>query len=166
MSEKRMALTSYGKIRYPPKTPCRDGTTHVIFEPLDFIARLAALAPELRVNLSRFHGVFAPNSKHRIQVTPGKQGKGRGPAKVAANNRLEKTPEARHRAMTWMQRLKRVFDIDIETCERCGGQVKVMASIEAPAMSAPILKHLQQKGALKAAIQPHERPPPVMRRFD
>jgi len=25
------------------KTPYRDGTTHVIFEPLDFIARLAAL---------------------------------------------------------------------------------------------------------------------------
>ena len=72
--------------------------------------------------------------------------------------------------MTWMQRLKRVFGIDIETCERCGGQVKVMASIEAPAVSAHILKHLQQKGALKAAIQPHERPPegtpPVMRRFD
>ena len=68
--------------------------------------------------------------------------------------------------MTWMQRLKRVFNIDIETCERCGGKVKVMASIEAPAVIAPILKHLQQKGALKADIQPPERAPPVMRRFD
>ena len=68
--------------------------------------------------------------------------------------------------MMWMQRLKRVFGIDIETCERCGAKVKVMASIEAPAVSAHILKHLQQKAALKAAIQPHERPLPVMRRFD
>ena len=72
--------------------------------------------------------------------------------------------------MPWMQRLKRVFGIDIETCERCGGQVKVMASIEAPAMIAHTLKHMQQKAALKAAIQPHERPPerapPMMRRFD
>jgi hypothetical protein len=33
------------------KTPYRDGTTHVIFEPLDFIARLAALVPKPRVNL-------------------------------------------------------------------------------------------------------------------
>ena len=68
-----------------------------------------------------------------------------------------------------MQRLKRVFGIDIEACERCDGKVKVMASIEAPAVSAPILKHLQQKAALQADIQPHERPPehtsPVMRRF-
>ena len=68
--------------------------------------------------------------------------------------------------MTWMQRLKRVFGIDSETCERCGVKVKVMASIEAPAVTAYILKHLQQKAALKAAIQPHERPPPVMRLFD
>ena len=37
------------------KTPYRDGTTHVIFEPLDFIARLAALVPKPRVNLARFH---------------------------------------------------------------------------------------------------------------
>ena len=71
--------------------------------------------------------------------------------------------------MTWMQRLKRVFGIDIETCKRCGAKVKVMASIEAPAVSANILKHLKQKAALQADIQPHERPPerppPVMRLF-
>jgi len=34
--------------------------------------------------------------------------------------------------MTWMQRLKRVFNIDIEKCERCGGRVKVVACIEDP----------------------------------
>ena len=43
VSEKRLALSSNGKIRYQLKTPCRDGTTHVLFEPLDFIARLVAL---------------------------------------------------------------------------------------------------------------------------
>ncbi len=58
------------------KTPYRDGTTHVIFEPLDFIARLAALVPKPRGNLTRFHGVFAPNSAHRARVTPAKRGKG------------------------------------------------------------------------------------------
>ena len=48
-----------GNIRYQLKTPYRDGTTHVIFEPLDFMARLAALVPRPRANLTRFHGVFA-----------------------------------------------------------------------------------------------------------
>jgi hypothetical protein len=61
------------------KTSYRDGTTgdrrsHVIFEPLDFIARLAALVPKPRVNLTRFHGVFVrggppPNSRHRDNNT-------------------------------------------------------------------------------------------------
>ena len=32
-----------------------DGTTHVLFEPLDFIAVLAALVPEPRVGLTRYH---------------------------------------------------------------------------------------------------------------
>jgi hypothetical protein len=45
-----------------------NGTTHVIFEPLDFIAKLVALVPKSRVNLTCYHGVFAPNSKYRIQV--------------------------------------------------------------------------------------------------
>ena len=148
VSEKRMALTPNGKIRYPLKTSCRDGTTHVLFEPLDFTARLAALAPKPGVRLTRFHGVFAANGKHRIQVTPGKRGKGRGQAKIATRNWLEKTSQERHRAMTWMQRLKRVFGIDIETCERCGAKVKVIASIEAPAVIA-YSKTLETEGSLE-----------------
>ncbi len=60
--------------------------------------------------------------------------------------------------MTWMQRLKRVFNIDIETSERCGGKVKVVASLEDPAVIAHILKHLKQKAALPAGLQPHELP--------
>jgi hypothetical protein len=32
--------------------------------------------------------------------------------------------------MTWAQRLKRVFGIDIETCHQCGGVVKIIASID------------------------------------
>jgi len=41
---------------------------------IDFLARLAALVPKPRVNLARIHGVFAPNSKHRVHVTPAKRG--------------------------------------------------------------------------------------------
>ena len=53
----------------PGSPSYRDGTMHVIFEPLDFIARLAALVSQPRVNLTRFHGVFAPNSKYREPIT-------------------------------------------------------------------------------------------------
>ncbi len=38
------------------------GTTHVLFKPEDFIARLAALVPRPRAHLLRYHGLFAPNA--------------------------------------------------------------------------------------------------------
>ena len=50
-----------------------NGTTHVIFEPLDFISRLVALVPRPRDHLTRFHGVFAPNSKYWARVTPARR---------------------------------------------------------------------------------------------
>ncbi len=68
VSTERMVLTNQGNIRYTLKTPYRDGTTHIVLDPLDFMARLAALVPKPRVNLTRFHGVFAPNSVLRKQI--------------------------------------------------------------------------------------------------
>jgi hypothetical protein len=47
-------MTDHRKVRYALKTPYRDGATHVFFEPLDFVAKLAALTPPPRVNLTRF----------------------------------------------------------------------------------------------------------------
>jgi len=159
VSEKRLALTANGQVRYELKTPYRNGTTHVIFEPLDFIAKLAALVPKPRVNLTRFHGVFAPNSKHRVQVTPSKRGKKPDPSETPDTDWHDKSPAERYRAMTWMQRLKRVFNIDIEVCEHCGGQVKVIASIEDPKVIEQILKHLKRKAAKVDAAKQHELPP-------
>ena len=48
--------------------------------------------------------------------------------------------------MTWAQRLKRVFNIDIETCRECGGSVKVIACIEDPVVIKKILSYLKEKG--------------------
>ena len=39
VSTKRLSLTRNGKVRYELKTPYNDGTTHVLFEPLDFMYR-------------------------------------------------------------------------------------------------------------------------------
>ena len=55
------------------ENPISGGTTHVIFEPWDFIAKFASLVPKPRVNLARFHGVFAPNGGNPSQVGQGQQ---------------------------------------------------------------------------------------------
>jgi hypothetical protein len=53
--------------------------------------------------------------------------------------------------MTWAQPLKRVFGIDIDTCARCGGKLKVIASIEEPDVIAKILAHLEMTAAQQRA---------------
>jgi hypothetical protein len=76
VAQERLSRTADGRIRYSLKTPYRDGTTHVVFEPLDFLARLAALVPSPRVNLMQYHGVFAPNHRMRAQIGPSRRGAG------------------------------------------------------------------------------------------
>lgn len=114
VAEKRLMVNAQGKVVYLLKTPYQDGTTHVVFEPLDFMARRAALIPRPRVNLTCYHGVLAPNHRWRADVTPA----GRG--RQSRTAQPERSAIERHAAMTWAQRLKRVFNIDVESCVRCG----------------------------------------------
>jgi Putative transposase len=52
------------------KSAYRDGTTHVVMSPLEFMQRLAALVPRARLHLIRFHGVLAPHAKLRAAIVP------------------------------------------------------------------------------------------------
>jgi hypothetical protein len=151
----RLSLSSTGKVVYTLKTPYRDGTTQVAFDPMDFIARLAALVPKPRVNLTRYHGVLAPNHRWRGTVTPARRGKG---VKPIANTEVP-SPAERHAAMTWAQRLKRVFNIDIEACSRCGGSVRVISCIEDQDIIDRILAHLRDQEQGTPTL-PHLAPPP------
>ena len=156
----RLSLSSTGKVVYSLKTPYRDGTTQVAFDPVDFMARLAALVPKPRVNLTRYHGVLAPNHRWRGEVTPAKRGKG---VKRIANTEV-RSPAERHVAMSWAQRLKRVFSVDIEVCGRCGGSLKVIACIEDQDIIDRILAHLREKeqeAPARPLLVPPTRAPPA-----
>ena len=63
-------------------------------------------------------------------------------------------PPPRHVAMSWAQRLKRVIGIEIDTCQCCGGTLRIIASIEQPEVIAKILSHPE-----RTAPQP---PPPEL----
>ena len=155
----RLSLSATGKVVYTLKTPYRDGTTQVAFDPVDFIARLAALVPKPRVNLTRYHGVLAPNHRWRGLVTPTRRRKG---IKSISNAEVRTSTE-RHAEMAWAQRLKRVFSIDIEVCARCGGSVRVIACIEDQDIIDRILAHLRDKELATPSIPlltPPSRGPP------
>jgi hypothetical protein len=142
----RVSRDGDGLVVYELKPPFRDGTTHVLFEPLDFIARLAALVPRPRAHLVRFHGLFAPNARHRRLVVP-------GPAPAPVSEGAEPGAMPTRARMTWAQGLRRVFDIDISRCVRCGAPLRVLGAITDPRVITAILTHLEARAA--------RAPPPV-----
>ncbi len=122
------------------KTAWRDGTTHIVMSPLEFMQRLAALVPRPRLHLIRFHGVLAPNAKLRAQVVP------HGPEDVTGKSELTATePGCAHgqpARISWARLLKRVFDIDMQHCPNCGGQLRIIAAILEGSVIERILTHL------------------------
>jgi hypothetical protein len=69
-SGQSLKLDSTGKIRFQLRHPWRDGTTHLRFDPLTFISRLAALVPPPKFHQLTYHGVLAPGDLWRDEVVP------------------------------------------------------------------------------------------------
>lgn len=69
-------MTSSNQVRYALNTAYRDGTTHIVNERLGFMARFAALVPPPRVRLTRYHGVFTPQSILRVAAPSAHRGIG------------------------------------------------------------------------------------------
>ena len=143
----RLTLRADGQVQYQLKHPFRDGTTHILFSPLDFIGKLVALVPKPRHNLVRYHGVLAANAKLRKYIVPAsvrtkpatKRKADHKKDKPTTDTREQDTPIA---PLTWAQRLKRVFDIDITICPKCGGRLRIIADITDPVVINKILNHI------------------------
>ena len=139
IAQDRLSTRYDGKLVYGLRHPWRDGTTEVVFDPLDFIAHLAALIPPPRTNLTRYHGVFAPAARLRSKIV------GRQDAKVASAMG-HRTPGAGKRRvrrnLLWAELMGRVFGIDVLRCPECSGQCRVIACIDDPDVIRKILRHL------------------------
>ena len=119
-----------------------------MFEPQDFIARLAALVPRPKVHLVRYHGVFAPNARSRANIVA------RPKVASKASGAAQSVPDACTAPMSWMARLKRVFAIDLSRCPNCGGELRVIALITDPGVTTRILEHM----GLEGRVQPRAPP--------
>ncbi len=150
IAEERLSIDGDGLVVLELKRAFRDGTTHVLFEPEDFIARLAALVPRPRAHLVRYHGLFAPRARHRQLVVP------RSNAQIPTSDSDETSTSTHSAPMSWMVRLQRVWGIELSRCPQCGGDVRVIATVTEPALIARILDHLRWRE--------HEAPAPRGRR--
>ena len=171
----RLSVNASGQVVYQLKNPFRDGIKHVLFSPQDFIARLATLVPRPRVNLTshgtrsvpcstalafsqsrrRYHGVFAPSSPLRQHIVPAAHKARRPKTKTTLDHQqTDKNTLNHHPAecsgpptapLSWAQRLKRVFNIDITRCPLCRSQRRVIEDVTDPNLIRKILDHRKQR---------------------
>ena len=110
--------------------------------------------------------MFAPNAKVRGEVTASQRGKN-SPRLAEYLKDSDKPYHAR--SMSWAQRLKREFNIDITVCEACEKtNVKIITCITLPAVIHKILAHLDKKTLLEAkndSLMPPLRASPATASF-
>jgi ribosomal protein S27E len=171
----RLSTNAAGQVAYQLKNPFRDGTTHILFSPQDFVARLAALVPRPRVNLTRYHGVFAPSSPMRRAIVPAparvRRRRPKDSAIALATRQQQPADPPTDSAdpptapLTWAQRLKRVFEIDISLCPLCGGQLRVITDVTDPDLIRKILDHVHSRAPPRLPprrAESHQTPPDLL----
>jgi hypothetical protein len=162
VATERLTKLAEGRVLYRLTHRWRNGATHVIFDPLDLMGKLAALVPPPRFNLVRYHGVLAPSSRWRSRIVPrvpaeaGEAGRERHrdcAAREKGNQPSdERAPKAGHpRNYGWAELMKRVFGFDVLQCDGCGGRMRILCAINLPEAIRKILDCLNLPS----------RPPPI-----
>ncbi len=162
----RLSHGADGRLVYRMKRP-RGGSLFLVLTPDELLSRIATLVPPPRTHALRYHGLFAPNSKHRRRVVPGSGGAKAGapnsaPAPVAAptatlagpaseappafrltspDPSMAERPSPRYR-VPWADLLRKVFAIEVLKCPRCAGRLELIAFISEPDVARRILDHL------------------------
>ena len=136
IAQDRLRLSDTGQVIYQLKKPYSDGTSHIVMSPLELLEKITAIIPRPRGHLTRFHGVLAPHYKYRELIVPPKK------ADPLPSNENNKNDLVKKMRVTWARLLKRVFDVDVETCGVCGGKVKIIAAIKEVEVIKKILDHI------------------------
>jgi Putative transposase/Transposase zinc-binding domain len=135
LSLQRLSLTPDGRVCYAMKRPMHGGKTVLVLSPTEFLRKLATLVPPPRGHLVRFHGVFAPHSASRRKVVPVAE----APAVPEVLTAPAPRPPSR---IPWAELFKRVFKEDVLRCQKCGGDMKVIAFVNEQEAIRKFLDHL------------------------
>jgi Putative transposase len=129
LSHDRLSEQVDGRLFLKFKRGWDDGTTGVVLTPHPLIARLVAIIPQPRRNLTHYHGVFAPAAKGRADIVPGHPDPPK--ERVCLLPARVKLPSTRNTPwVPWADLLFRVFDADALACPNCPGRFRVHAVVQ------------------------------------
>ncbi len=152
LANDRLTKLEDGRYLLELKTTWRDGTTHLRFEPIELMERLAAQIPKPRINLVLYAGVLAPNAKLRSEVITHER-----PAALSAEPATETL--TRSERESWAALMHVTFGLDVLACPRCGGRLRHIATILDAVVARKILEHLGRP-ARAPPTGPARQPPP------
>jgi len=143
ISHDRVELTGDGKVRLRLKRAWSDGTSHLVFTPLDFIARLVPLVPPPKTHRVRYHGVLASHHKLRSSVVP-EPPEDTEPKQHSLFNRRQAehgplAPAPKHR-IEWHKLMARTLNIDPLRCPKCAGSMRIEDFITSPRRIQAVLR--------------------------
>ena len=140
-AKERQQLRGDGRVALELKRAWHDGTREVVFEPLEFLERLAAMTPRPETNLLICHGVLAPRARWRGRVVVyGRMAQEPTAALAPAPDGAREQTKPRSR--TWAALMHRAFGIDVLACPHCGGRLRLIATLHDPVVIRKILAHL------------------------
>lgn len=143
LAEHRLLRLADGRVRLELKQPWSDGTTHLLFEPVEFLEKLVAVTPRPEMNLVLYYRVLAPHAQWRPEVVA----YGRTERDEETDPRAAAADASRPRYWSWAQQMRRAFDLDVLRCPRCAGRMQLIATIEDPVVIQRILARLGLPGA-------------------
>ena len=159
LSLQRLSWTTDGRIAYEVKYPRSPRHTHLLLDPVQFIARLASLIPPPRHPLVRYFGVLSSASRWRPHVVPKDPSQRARPCTAASppcshgakrqqpidvkgcaptrepepapssESRSRGCVQAATRYIPWAELLKRVHNIDSLACPKCAGRLRMIGLI-------------------------------------
>ena len=149
LAQDRLRVSAEGTICLTLRHRWADGTTHLRFDPLEVVKRLAVLTPRPRVNLILYYGVLAPRAAWRAAIVASAASTdAAGVDPLTANNVDHADSEARRGGPSrswgyqWAELMRRTFGFDVLACPRCGGRLRLVALIEQASVVQRILRHL------------------------
>jgi hypothetical protein len=148
VATERLSVLPDGRLLYRLRHRWRNGATHVVFEPLEFVAKLAALVPAPMSNLVRYHGLLSPAARWRSAIVPStpeaeaEHHDGCSAGKQPDRSEKSKPGCSHPRNYSWAELMKRVWELDVLKCDRCGGRMRILAAIHSPDAIRGILECL------------------------
>ena len=162
IAAERLHLTTDGQVLLDLRHRWADGTTRLLFEPVELLERLAALTPRPRINLVLYYGVLGARSAWRSRLRPreGDPAVADDDARGAGESSSHRAPPGPPRTnRLWAELMQRSFGFDVLACPRCGDRLELIALIEDPTVIRRILGHL---GVPAEVSTPRPaRPPPL-----